>query len=47
MIVPSVIAPIDTYRGNSDITLNIQAEPGDVLLQKTIRFLGPNPNQTN
>ncbi len=41
-----VIAPIEAYRGSSDITLNIQAEPGDVLLQKSIRFLGPNPQIT-
>ncbi len=38
-----VIAPIGSYKGVSDITLEIHAEPGDVTLEKTVRFLGPNP----
>jgi cytochrome c oxidase accessory protein FixG len=38
-----VIAPADAYTGVSDIVLEVHADPGDVTLNKTIRFLGPNP----
>jgi cytochrome c oxidase accessory protein FixG len=38
-----VIAPAGAYRGVSDIVLAIHANPGDVTLRKTVRFLGPNP----
>ena len=38
-----VIAPIQSYIGISDITLEVHADPGDVTLEKTTRFLGPNP----
>ena len=38
-----VIAPVAAYRGMSDIVLEIHADPGDVTLEKSVRFLGPNP----
>ncbi len=38
-----VIAPMKSYIGISEITLDVHAEPGDVTLEKTTRFLGPNP----
>jgi hypothetical protein len=38
-----VIAPADAYTGVSDVTLEVHANPGDVTLGKTVRFLGPNP----
>ena len=38
-----VIAPAASYAGASDIVLEIHANPGDVTLEKTVRFLGPNP----
>jgi cytochrome c oxidase accessory protein FixG len=38
-----VVAPINTYIGVSDIVLEVHANPGDVTLEKTVRFLGPNP----
>jgi hypothetical protein len=38
-----VIAPIDSYAGVSDVILEVHANPGDVTLEKTVRFLGPNP----
>jgi cytochrome c oxidase accessory protein FixG len=38
-----VIAPMKDYIGTSDITLTIKADPGSVTLEKTARFLGPNP----
>jgi cytochrome c oxidase accessory protein FixG len=38
-----VIAPVEAYVGVSDITLEVHANPGDVTLEKSVRFLGPNP----
>jgi hypothetical protein len=38
-----VVAPADAYPGPSEININVHADPGDVLLEKTARFLGPNP----
>jgi hypothetical protein len=38
-----VIAPAESYIGVSDVMLEIHANPGDVTLEKTVRFLGPNP----
>jgi cytochrome c oxidase accessory protein FixG len=38
-----VYAPADAYLGTSDIELEVHANPGDVTLKKTARFLGPNP----
>ena len=38
-----VLAPLNAYVGTSDIVLEIHADPGDVMLEKTARFLGPNP----
>jgi cytochrome c oxidase accessory protein FixG len=42
-----VVAPIASYVGVSDISLEIHADPGDVTLKKTVRFLGPNPQSLN
>lgn len=42
-----IIVPLDAYQGTTDITLNIHADPGDVVIPKTIRFLGPNPQSTH
>lgn len=38
-----VVAPVHAYIGTSDLTLDVHADPGDVMLEKTARFLGPNP----
>jgi hypothetical protein len=38
-----VIAPADAYTGVTDVVLEVRADPGDVLLEKKVRFLGPNP----
>jgi cytochrome c oxidase accessory protein FixG len=38
-----VYAPVDAYVGSSDIDIEVHADPGDVMLKKTARFLGPNP----
>jgi hypothetical protein len=38
-----VIAPADAYTGVSDVVLEVHADPGDVTIEKTVRFLGPNP----
>ena len=34
------------YTGPAEITLKIQAQPGDATITQKIKFLGPNPNQT-
>ncbi len=39
-----VFAPVADFAGPADITLRIQADPGDVVLEKTTRFLGPAPD---
>jgi hypothetical protein len=38
-----VFAPLASYTGSSDIVIEVHADPGDVVLEKTARFLGPNP----
>jgi len=38
-----VIAPVAAYIGDSDIVLEVHADPGGVTIDKTVRFLGPNP----
>ena len=38
-----VVAPAADYTGPTDVVLVIHADPGDVTLNKTVRFLGPNP----
>jgi cytochrome c oxidase accessory protein FixG len=38
-----VIAPAADYTGPADVVLVIHADPGDVTLNKTVRFLGPDP----
>ena len=38
-----VIAPVAAYIGDSDIVLEVRADPGGVTIDKTVRFLGPNP----
>ena len=39
-----ILAPHANYKGASDLSLQIHAEPGNVTLKKSTRFLGPNPN---
>ena len=34
------------YTGPAELTLKIQAQPGDATITQKIKFLGPNPNQT-
>lgn len=34
------------YSGPAELTLKIQAQPGDATITQKIKFLGPNPNQT-
>ncbi|MFT3992539.1 MAG: cytochrome c oxidase accessory protein CcoG [Luteolibacter sp.] len=38
-----VIVPRDSYRGPCPLTVQIQAQPGDVTVRQKIEFLGPNP----
>jgi cytochrome c oxidase accessory protein FixG len=42
-----VIASAESYIGVSDLKLEVHANPGDVTLVKTARFLGPNPQSLN
>jgi cytochrome c oxidase accessory protein FixG len=39
-----IIAPLASYKGSSEISLLVHAEPGNVTLKRSTRFLGPNPN---
>ncbi len=36
-----VLAPTTVYRGPTDLSLELRAEPGGVMLRKELRFLGP------
>jgi cytochrome c oxidase accessory protein FixG len=36
-----VVAPVDSYRGATDLTIEARLEPGGVLLRHKVRFLGP------
>ena len=38
-----VIAPADAYDGASDIVFEVHANPGDITIAKSVRFLGPSP----
>jgi cytochrome c oxidase accessory protein FixG len=38
-----VLAPLESYAGVSDVVLEVHADPGDITIDKTVRFLGPNP----
>jgi len=38
-----VIAPAEAYTGASDIVFEVHADPGDITIAKTVRFLGPAP----
>ena len=37
------IAPVDSYAGRTSLTLRVDADPGDVVIDQTVTFLGPNP----
>lgn len=39
-----VLCPLTHYRGSTELDLVVHADPGDVSITKTIRFLGPNPD---
>jgi cytochrome c oxidase accessory protein FixG len=41
-----VVAPLTTYRGPADVTIELTAEPGDVVMRHTMRFLGPDPSNS-
>jgi cytochrome c oxidase accessory protein FixG len=41
-----VINDLAHYTGPTDLTLKIQAQPGDATITQKIKFLGPNPKQT-
>ena len=36
------IAPADAYKGRTSLTLRLTANPGDVTIDQTVTFLGPN-----
>ena len=36
------IAPADSYKGRTSLTLRLTANPGDVTIDQTVTFLGPN-----
>jgi cytochrome c oxidase accessory protein FixG len=38
-----VFAPLGKYVGASDIVIEVHADPGNIILEKTARFIGPNP----
>jgi hypothetical protein len=38
-----VIVPHGQYQGAGEITFRIEANPGDVVFDETVRFLGPDP----
>ncbi|MGD7653292.1 MAG: cytochrome c oxidase accessory protein CcoG [Verrucomicrobiales bacterium] len=42
-----VLAPKGSYVGVSDISFEVHADPGDVTIEKSVRFLGPNPHTFN
>ena len=39
-----ILAPLASYKGSSDVAVQIRCDPGNVTLRKSTRFLGPNPN---
>jgi cytochrome c oxidase accessory protein FixG len=39
-----VVAPSVAYRGPVDVSIEMTAEPGDVVLRHKMRFLGPDPS---
>jgi cytochrome c oxidase accessory protein FixG len=40
-----VLCPLSHYRGTTELDLTIHADPGDISISKTVRFLGPNPQK--
>jgi len=40
-----IINDREHYTGPKELTLEIQAEPGNQTIRQTLKFLGPNPNQ--
>jgi cytochrome c oxidase accessory protein FixG len=42
-----VINDLAHYTGPTDLTLKIQAQPGDATITQKIKFLGPNPSKKN
>jgi hypothetical protein len=35
--------PLGSYKGVSDVVIEIQSTPGDATIEKSVRFMGPNP----
>ena len=40
-----IICPLSHYQGTTELDLTIHADPGDISISKSVRFLGPNPQQ--
>lgn len=40
-----ILCPLTHYRGPTELDVVVHADPGDVSITKTIRFLGPNPDK--
>ncbi|GAA5484212.1 cytochrome c oxidase accessory protein CcoG [Haloferula sargassicola] len=38
------ISPIDSYQGRATLTFRVSAEPGDVVIDQAVTFLGPSPD---
>ncbi|MEI6175439.1 MAG: cytochrome c oxidase accessory protein CcoG [Verrucomicrobiota bacterium] len=38
-----VEVPLASYKGISDVVFEVQSTPGDATIEKSVRFLGPNP----
>lgn len=38
-----VEAPLGAYKGISDVVFEVQSTPGEASIEKSVRFLGPNP----
>ena len=42
-----VVAPVGAYRGPENLSIEVRAEPGGVVLKHDMRFLGPEPSATS
>ena len=40
-----IINDRENYKGPTELTLKIEAQPGEAKILQKIKFLGPNPNQ--
>jgi hypothetical protein len=37
------VVPAGSYRGTTNLNIEVRAEPGDVTIRHEMRFLGPDP----